>query len=371
MEKEKIVLDPEILDQIKPFSGTQEEWDGMKMIEQGRTLQKVGTQYTTAVAVQKPRSITRIVDNVLEEAKLAGANFYYEWPVKNKDGSTSRIGPGPSIDLSMCLARNYGNDAIDVQVEETMTHYLFKGFFIDLESGFTCPRLYRQRKKQDIGMKDQGRAEDITFQIGQSKAIRNAIVRAMPDWLVERAIEVAKEAELGKIKPENLHLARAKATGFFKPYGIEQNRIEMKLGRKSDNWTAEDIVELRGMATALKEGRISANELFPPIDESDSSVENEKRAMGKKRGRKPKKQQAEKDLNANLPQSSPPQGYLYSSDDKDLPDDEEIMKKLAEARKNVPYLYEKALDELRITSVVTLHAATEVLKKINELANSA
>jgi len=265
--EEKKTLEPEILDGIKPFSGLPDEMSaGEKMLIEGKSLQKIQTTYTTAIAVQKPRSIARVAHNVLEEAKLAGASFYYGWTAKTKNGPV-RI-EGPSIDLAMCLARHYGNCAIDIEGTETPTHFMLKGIFIDLESGFTCPRLFRQRKTQSLGgkmEKDADRQEDIVFQIGQSKAIRNAIIRAMPAWLIEQAIEMAKQAELGKIKPENIHLARTRVLNFFAPYGITPERIEAKMGRKVDDWTAQDIVDLRGMATALKEGRVSAEELFPPI----------------------------------------------------------------------------------------------------------
>jgi len=266
-------LDDEIMNKIQPFSGTIEEMNSSEnILSTGMALQKTQTSYTTAIAVQKPRSITRITHNVLEESKLAGSSFYYGWTVKNKNGSASKI-EGPSIDLAMCLARHYGNCVIDVEGSETNTHYNIKGVFIDLESGFTCPRLFRQRKSQGIGGKfDSDRQEDIVFQIGQSKAIRNAVIRAMPEWLVNQAIEVAKTAELNKIKPENLHIAREKVISFFEQYGIDQDRIENKLEKKADKWTGQDIVELRGSANALKEGRISPVELFPLIEVVDKET---------------------------------------------------------------------------------------------------
>lgn len=254
-------LNPEVLDRIQPWGGT-EETGAERVIQEGRALQRVQTTYTTAVAVQKPRSISRISANVLEEAALAGRSFYYGWSVKNKDGSRSKI-EGPSIDLAMCMARNYGNCVIEVEAEETVTHYQFRGVLIDLESGFTCPRLFRQRKNQSLGKFDHDRQEDIVFQVGQSKAIRNAIIRAMPEWLVSRAIEVAKKAELDGINPENIVEARGRALAYFTPYGVTEARISDKLSRGIDEWTPDDIVDLRGMATALKEGRVSAKELFP------------------------------------------------------------------------------------------------------------
>lgn len=258
-------LEPEILDNIKSFSGSPDEMSaGERILSEGKALQRTQTAYTTAVAVQKPRSFTRFVNNCMEEAKLAGSAFYYRWEVFDKNKGRKVPIEGESIDMSMCLARNFGNDVVDVEVSETLTHYLFKGVFIDVETGFTAPRLFRQRKSQNISNKmDSDRQEDIVFQIGQSKAIRNAIVRAMPKWLRDQMIDTAKQAELNKIKPENIHLARAKVMDFFSRYGISQERIEKERDKKADEWGPQDIVDLRGMATAIKDGRISAEELFP------------------------------------------------------------------------------------------------------------
>lgn len=258
------VLDPEIMDKIVPFSGTREEMSpSQQLIADGGALQKVETKYTTAVAVQKPRSISRVSANVLEEAKLAGTSFYYRWEVWDKTKGRKVPIQGPSIDLAMCIARNYGNCAIDVQMNETLTHYIFKGVFIDLETGFTVPRLFRQRKSQSLSDKmDRERQEDIVFQIGQSKAQRNAIVKAAPGWLVDQAIQEAERSELAKIKPENIALARARVLEFFGKHGADQESIEKSIGRPADKWTAQDIVNLRASATALQEGRVSVQELF-------------------------------------------------------------------------------------------------------------
>ena len=218
------------------------------------------------MAVQRPRSIARVVSKVLEEARLAGESFYYYWEVEDRQKGRKVPVEGPSIDLAMSLARNYENCAVDVDVTETPTHYNFKGVFIDLQTGFTYTRLFRQRKSQKLSARMEGdRQEDIVFQIGQSKTQRNAITRAMPGWLVEKAIETAKQAVLSGISPETIHLARLKVIDFFSKYGVSQAQIEAERGRVIDHWTPRDIVDLRGMATALKEGRVSAAEIFPAV----------------------------------------------------------------------------------------------------------
>lgn len=289
-------MNQDFMDKVQAFSGVE---------QLGRTqsneivpgnyappapLQQVKTNFTTAVHVQKPRSISLMASMVLQEASLAGAAFYYRWTVTKKNGEKQII-QGPSIDLAMCCVRNYQNCVINVEVEETPMHYIFKGTLIDLESGFTCPRLYRQRKSQAIGKKfDQDRQEDILFQIGQSKAIRNAIVHAMPSWLIDKAIDVAYKSELSSIRPENIAAARARCITFFAGHGIDVVRLEEKIGRPADQWTNADIVDMRAMATGIKEGKIGVDELFPP-DEPKTGAE----IVPEKMQAPPDQEQAEKE----------------------------------------------------------------------------
>ena len=265
MKTELETLEAEVLDSIKPFSSETSllpktpEWG-----YSGNTMQRTQTQYTTAVSVQQPRSIAKIAHNMMEESRMAGKSFYYRWQVNSKDGK--KTVEGPSIDMTMALLRYYGNIALELEVDETPTHYLFKATVIDLESGMSSPRLFRQRKNQSMGGKmENDRQEDIVFQIGQSKAIRNAIRNVMPGWLVEKCLETATEAELNKAGKENIVFARAKVIEFFAGFGVSVDRIEAERTRPADQWTPQDIVDLRGMATALKEGRVSPETLFPLI----------------------------------------------------------------------------------------------------------
>jgi len=269
-------LDPEVLENIQPFSGDIQEPE--KSLMDGQTLRRVQTPYTTAVTVQKSRKIERVSARVLKEAESARKSFYYGWDVKNrKTGRKTRV-EGATIDLAMCMARNFENCAVDVEVSETLTHFLFKGVFIDLETGFTCLRLFRQRKQQKIGSGyEDDRAEDMVFQIGQSKAIRNAILRAMPKWLIDEAIAVAKKAEIKNIKGENIALARARVIEFFGRYGVTPEMISEYLdGRQENQWTAEDIANLKGVATAITEGRVNAFDVFgTPEAETEPEPEPE------------------------------------------------------------------------------------------------
>ncbi len=256
-------MDEKTLKSITPFSGPPE---GAPVLPpQGQTALQVKTAYTTAVRVQEPRDIKKMRDNVLLEAQLAGKGFYFRWVVQSKDGP--KIVQGPSIDMAMCLFRHYGNCAYDIAVDEGPTHYYFTATVIDLESGITCPRMFRQRKKHNIGGKmNRDRAADMIFQIGQSKAIRNAIVKSMPGWLIDRAMEVARAAEIASINPEKLAEARVSIVEHFGgEYSVSVERLEAYLGKPIEQITAEDVADLRSVATTIKEGQIQAWEVFPEI----------------------------------------------------------------------------------------------------------
>lgn len=250
-----------------------------ELIAGGNTLRKMQTEFTTAVAVQKPRDRKLIVRACEEEAAIAGDEFYYAWTVKSKDGP--KLVEGLSIQAALAAARNWGNCAIPCHYEESSNSYTFTATFLDMETGFNLQRTYKQRKSPNIGMKDVERAEDIVFQIGQSKAIRNVILNALPSWLTSKMLIKAKEEVVGKIRKMGIPVAKEKALAFFKKYSIETERIEKKLGKQLIGWNEEDLALLQGAMTAMSTGQESAASLFPAITEGASISERIKQVVEK------------------------------------------------------------------------------------------
>jgi len=275
----------------------------------GQTMVQAKTSYITAVQVQKPRQLELIIKGVLEEAQYAGSDFYYGWKVKNKKTGRDSAIEGASIGLATALFRHYGNCAMETSVTETTTHYLFTSTFIDLERGISFPRLYRQRIKENIGAGyEDERAADVVFQIGQSKSQRNAIVKAMPEWMVKQAIERAKEAELNKLTSDNIVTARVKALTFFIAQGVTLAQIENYLDRPLDMWTKEDIIDLRAVGTAINEGRGDVKEIFSPsADEGNSADEQKKPPSTLETMAKDAKANGKPKLEPEQPKPEPPE----------------------------------------------------------------
>src|ERR1700733_12715611 len=143
-------------------------------LAQGRSIQRVQTGYCTAVAVQKPRSLVVVKKRLDEEAALAGEDFFYGW------GAGKDRVEGPSVGLAMAAVRCWGNCAIEaLPVQDLGDSWVFTSAFIDLETGFTLTRQFRQSKKWTVhGKMDGERKDDVRFQIGQSKSARNVALNA-------------------------------------------------------------------------------------------------------------------------------------------------------------------------------------------------
>jgi hypothetical protein len=238
------------------------------------------TQFHTAVAVQRPRNLDKVVAAVLREAEFAGDAFYYSFPMGGKKIE------GPSIGLAMAVAREWSNCAVPVEYYETSTEWVFNAHFVDLERGFTVSRVFRKKKGKGVFKKlEDDRAEDMTFQAAQSRAIRNVVLAGVPRWLTDQAKERAKEAVLKGISKEGLAAATEKALKFLAGYGITEERVMAVLGKSKNEWASEDIAALRGMASQLKDGQATAEQLFPLLAAVQEQPQEEPKG---KRGRQVK-----------------------------------------------------------------------------------
>lgn len=254
-------------------------------------LQKTQTRYMTAMKVQEPRNLDRIVQAVKREAQYAAESFFYSW------GSGKNHVEGPSVVCCRAIAREWGNCAVETDVQETPSAYLFTAHFVDLERGFTASRAFRQSKTWIVyGNMDEARKEDVRFQIGQSKGMRNVIREGVPGWLIDIAVEEAKRAVLEGINAQGIAASVEKAFTALGSHGISEERILAKLGRAGrTDITSADIVDLRTAYAAIAQGEAFADKLFPAA--GDGKTEVPKVEAGKpepKNGTKPQTKEEEK-----------------------------------------------------------------------------
>lgn len=231
----------------------------------------------TAQNIAKPRSEPAVLQRLKASAAAAGDRYFYMLPFKSSDGKTNVM--GPSIKLCSDAARMWGNCEVDCQfVEETPTHFVFNGTFIDHETGYVLHRPYLQRKDQNVGMKDKGRALDQIFQIAASKATRNVIHRAIPE-VVEAAYQVAVQSLADKVG-KKADEYREKIASFLAEREIPIERIQRIYGKTLPKMDNHDLARLAAQCTSVVDNMISADECWPPqadeIDDAPKTVEKPK-----------------------------------------------------------------------------------------------
>lgn len=231
-----------------------------ELLSLGKTLQRAGTPFVTAMSVQKPRSLDRIREAIGREAELAGEEFYYSW----KQGG--ELVEGPSIGLANSLFREWGNCAQTVELQENDVAFYITPRFIDLQTGSQSERVFRQRKSQVAGKYDPDRKLDMALQIGQSKAIRNVVVNAVPRWLVSEAVQKAKDAVVKGLDPSKLDEYRNIIISEFAKLKVSKDQLIEKVGRPVSEWGTRDIANFKGDLRAIRGGEAAATELFPPAD---------------------------------------------------------------------------------------------------------
>ena len=243
----------------------------MATIPEEGSIRKVQTPYTTAIAVQQPRTLAEVQRRGIEEATLLGEDGFYAW------GEGKNHVEGPSKHLAMALVRCFGNCAVDLgEVQETGDAWIFTATFVDLETGFTLARQFRQSKVWTVfGKLDDARKEDVRFQIGQTKAVRNVVLNAMPQWLTRRMMDACKGGVRERIEKAieefGLEKVQQKAISSLNGLGAPTENVLAYMGKKNvASLTVEDLVLLSGCKAALESRQETPEAMFPAPVVSDS-----------------------------------------------------------------------------------------------------
>jgi hypothetical protein len=233
--------------------------------------QNMATPFAEAILARradKPRDPAKIKNALKAEAAAWGNKWMYGWDVKDRQNNRTTRVEGGTIKMANAIARHFGNCIVETRVFDEGTHWTFYARFVDLETGYTLVRAYRQRKEANIGMKDSQRALDIVFAIGQSKAIRNVVLNALPD-LEAFCREEAKSATIAEIeaKPDG---ARKWILKKLEEMGVERRRIEAVYGRTAEHWTVPDMAKIVSEVESVEEGMMNAMDVWPEAGENQA-----------------------------------------------------------------------------------------------------
>lgn len=231
------------------------------------TPRQVGDLFGTLMTAQpvvKARDHKHLMIRLKALAASFGDTYEYSWRVKDKnskapDGKTEVS--GPTIKLAMDLCREYGNCAVDIREIEGPTHWTFYARFVDLETGYSLTRAFRQRKNALQGKYEDDRKLDMAYQMGQSKASRNVVVNALSNYVDHMRTEAARSS-VGAITQDPKKYLEGIQRGLEK-FAIDISRAEGMVGRIQKEWSPRDIAQVMNGLKAINDGMADARDVFP------------------------------------------------------------------------------------------------------------
>lgn len=237
---------------------------------------KAAIDVQIATAKHYPRNIKRATDNALAIAtmdKQTAETCTYAVPRGGKKIT------GPSVHLAKILAQVWGNLRVEAKVVDIgATQITSEAVCFDLETNLAIKtqvkRSIMQNEMREVNGKWQRTGkmirmnEDmitVTGNAANSIALRNAILSVIPRAVVDKIYNAAKQTITGDVSDETKLIARRKQVidGLKDTYNVTEEEILRAIDRASiSHITADDLVVLIGIGTAIKDGDTTVDQAF-------------------------------------------------------------------------------------------------------------
>jgi hypothetical protein len=270
-------------------------------------LERAHVDIQIATAHRFPRSITKFHEKacfMVTSDQETAESCIYTRPVGKDAFGNMTYASGESVRLAEIVAAAYGNLRVQGMIVEMNPSYVKAvGMAHDLESNTAVKAevvestmkkgYFNKRTGQSVPPQPYDeRMRVVVAKAAMSKAIRDAIFRVVPKSLCKPIINQAMNIISGGERP--LEERRANVSIWISKLGIDKNRVFSVLGIDGIPDLGEDeLIELAGIRTALKEGDISIDEAFPELesDTQKKSAKEEKKNTPKAKTKKSTKKE--------------------------------------------------------------------------------
>lgn len=261
--------------------------DMTQMIEQGFKLIRLEGDQQRQMSIQIPRDEAGVMKALKNELSLAprfAEKFFYRIPFKKKDGGTEWV-EGLSIKAAMALQRRWGNCASAGRVvEEQADRIICEGVFMDYETNSRVMRqvaVSRFYKPANSNARVPFRPDMLEKAVasGISKAIRNAVTNALPEYLKIQLFEEAKRLAgtktdaTGKAVKKPLKERVEELFVAFEGHGF--TRLEIARIAKADSVNEQVYEDLLGILNAVEDGHVTKESLLAQEPPAETGAQEE------------------------------------------------------------------------------------------------
>ncbi len=261
--------------------GTLQTMDGAGSLG---AVDRAAIDIQVATAKQYPRSVDKAIKEALTLATLdedTAASMLY---ALTRSGKAIE---GPSARLAEVMAYSWGNLRVDADVvAEDKTHVTAMGTCFDLEKNVAVRVRVKRRITDKRGRRYNEDMIGVTSNAAISIALRNSVFKVVPRAFVDRIYLAARKASLGE--GGTITQKRQSALEWFGKLGVKPEQVFELLEVKGLDDVGEDqLVTLRGLVNAIKEGEQSVESIFHRSRHSEGTDElNEAlKGDGQKSGR--------------------------------------------------------------------------------------
>jgi hypothetical protein len=229
---------------------------------------ELDVQITTAK--QYPRNLAQVLNNIETLATMdeeTAASCFY---ILRRQGKAIE---GPSVRMAEIIASSWGNIRVQARIIANDGKMITaQGVCHDLESNYAVSAEVKRRITDKYGKTYSEDMQVVTGNAACAVAMRNALFKVVPQALIKKVIAKAKKVSIGESM--SLEDSRAKMLEYFSKIGVDERHILDYLSiEKVDEIDVDMVVELRGLATALKTGETTVQETFFSKPTGDSNTE--------------------------------------------------------------------------------------------------
>lgn len=229
------------------------------------------------LARQFPRDANYSLSCVLEECSRPELAEEAQYEYQKGDS----VVKGASIRLVEVLARHWGNLDFGVNEIEAMDgSTLIQSYAWDLQTNVSDRKVFsvkheRSTKKSTYRLTDERDIYEMVANKGARRK-RACLLSVMPQWYVDAAVKACEET-LKKSLTDGKSLEEVIATivDAFNEFGITPEQISEKVGKDIDKLSQNDIVKLRHLYSAIKDGFVKPGDAFGVPDKAAQGIPNE------------------------------------------------------------------------------------------------
>lgn len=224
-------------------------------------LNKAEVDVQIATAKAYPRNLSNVLRDIETLATLDEETAQSCFYILRRQG---KIIEGASIRMAEIIASSWGNIRVQSRIIGNDGKMITaQGVCMDLEKNVAFSSEVKRRITDKYGKPYNDDMQVVTGNAACAIAMRNAVLKVVPSALIKKVMTKVKQVSLGESL--TLEQQRSNMLAYYQKLGVDADKVFEYLSvSKVDEINSDMLIELRGLANAIKDGQTTIQETFFP-----------------------------------------------------------------------------------------------------------